>query len=124
MSKTGFSKDQPVDFRLSADSMWWRGGRYMHLVPGPASEDPWVRVRSKAGSVLAVHLSDIRPLASIAPLADILGRVDRAQASARSHMPDGSLGSFPLPGELTALRELAEGVREHLMWCRELKEGE
>jgi hypothetical protein len=52
--------------------------------------------------------------ASTTPLADALAEVDEAQATARSHMPDGSLGDFPLPSELAALRALAEAVREHL----------
>lgn len=117
MSKTQFSKDQPVDFRLDADGMWWHGGRYMHLVPGPASEDPWVRVRSKAGSALAVRLSDVRPQASTTPLADALAVVD--QAAADGFAPDGT-ARRPL---VTALWQLSEAVREHLMWCQELRQS-
>jgi hypothetical protein len=47
-------------------------------------------------------------------LADVLAEVDRAQAIARSDHPAGSLGNFPLPAELRALRDLAEAVRAEL----------
>jgi hypothetical protein len=44
-------------------------------------------------------------------VADALARVIGAQAEARSHMPNGKLGDFPLPAELAALRDLADVVR-------------
>lgn len=49
-----------------------------------------------------------------ASAADALAAVDHAQARARDHMPDSTLGGFPLPSELAALRELAETVRAEL----------
>jgi hypothetical protein len=46
------------------------------------------------------------------PLATAVAAVDSAQAKARAHMPDGSLGDFPAPAELDALRALAVAARE------------
>jgi hypothetical protein len=44
-------------------------------------------------------------------VADVLARVIGAQAEARAQVPDGTLGDFPLPAELAALRDLADALR-------------
>jgi hypothetical protein len=47
-------------------------------------------------------------------LASALADVGRAQESARSHMPDRSLGDFPTTWERESLRKLADTVRQYL----------
>jgi hypothetical protein len=47
-------------------------------------------------------------------LTGTLNQIIAAQDAARSQMPDGSLGSFPLTSELIALRRLADIVRGQL----------
>lgn len=52
-------------------------------------------------------------------LAGLLAEVLSAQDTARSQVPDRSLGDFPLLRELSSLRELADAVREYLGFTKQ-----
>jgi hypothetical protein len=79
-----------------------------------AAVSAWEHGEATGVALDGERIAYVVPLADVPASAELLGHlaaVDRAQAAARSHMPDGSLGDFPLPAELASLRALAEAVR-------------